>query len=167
MFFRYEIAAEVYAGLFWGDFMNNIRRVFLILISSLFTIIFTSCSKNEVVVNNSISEIKGGIETFIGRDCNNEIEIELMSTRNIENLKIVAFTSLKQGNGYAILENISKDAYKICSASFYKVGKELPVLETYNGKYNLSVNSNHDIDIKYILPNNKRFLSGLKSLICP
>ncbi len=167
MFFRYEISVEVYTGLFWGDFMNNLRRVFIILIASLFTIIFTSCSKNEVVVNNSISEIKGGIESFIERDSNNGEKIELKSTRNIENLKIVVFTSIKQGNGYAVLANISKDAYKIRSASFYKVGNELPVLETHNGKYHLSVNSNYDIDIKYILPNSKRFLSGLKSLICP
>lgn len=140
--------------------MINLRRVLIIFISSLIILIFTSCSQNEYLVNSSNVEIKHGIESFIYRGSAKNVAIELKSMRNIDNLKIVSFSTSDQNNGYAILKKKSPNAYKISSTTFYTDIIDQLIIQTKNGKYLLAISSNSNINIKfmpektsYLLPN--------------
>lgn len=128
--------------------MINLRRVLIILISSLIIVIFTSCSKNEFIVNNS--NVKNGIESFINRRSSKRVEIDLKSVRNIDNLKIVSFSTLDQNYGYAILEKKSTDTYKISSTAFYTDIIDQQTIQTKNGAYLLAISSDCNINIKFM-----------------
>ncbi|WP_010680978.1 hypothetical protein [Acetivibrio cellulolyticus] len=145
--------------------MINIQRVLIVFISSLIIVIFTSCSKNEITVSSSNSEIKDGIESFINKGNTRGIKIELKNKRNIDNVKIVSFCASNQKYGYAVLEKRSQDVYLIRSACFLTDVLNTAIIKTTTGKYHLAVSSNCNIDFKTIRPkpyNKSHLFEGLR-----
>ncbi len=130
--------------------MNKIRSILTILISSLIIFVSTSCSKNEVIVYDSNTEIKHGIESYINKDDTTRVNIQLINKRNIDNIKIVSFSTNSTDFGYAILENKDNAKYTIQSILFCTNAINHTVFKTHKGKYLLDTLSKYNINVKLI-----------------
>lgn len=127
-------------------FMTKLQKIFLIFISCVIIFMFTACSKNSISVYNCNTEIKYGIESFI----NNEYKIKLISSRYVDNTKIVSFSTSSQYLGYAILEKKSEAIFKISSVFFCTTPNKQKIFKTHKGKYSLNIGSKNKIDVTFI-----------------
>lgn len=137
--------------------MNKIRSFVTILIFFLIIFIFTSCSKNEIIVYDTNTEIKQGIESYINKDDTTGVNIQLINKRNIDNIKIVSFSTNSTDStdfGYAILENKDNAKYTIQSILFCTNAINHTVFKTHKGKYLLDTLSKYNINVKLIEKDN-------------
>lgn len=130
--------------------MNKIRGFVTILIFSLIIFAFTACSKNEIIVYDSNTEIKHGIESYINKDDKTRVNIQLINKRNIDNIKIVSFSTNSMDFGYAILENKDNAKYTVQSILFCTNAINQTVFKTHKGKYLLDTLSKYNINVKLI-----------------
>jgi len=128
--------------------MIILRRVLIIFISSLIIVVCTSCTKSNIIVYSNNAEIKNGIESFINKKDSARLSVELLSQKNIDNVKIISFFTTSKKFGYAILEKGDNSRFKIRSIFFRTNTSEQKVFSTNRETYILDMRSKHNILIK-------------------
>jgi len=127
--------------------LKYVKITLLSILVIITSVMFVACSNSsKFVTGGSVSELKQNIEAFINRGDVTGVKVNIKSTFEVDNTKIVSFMTPDYELGYCILNKYG-DKYKIISTTLNTGIVAVPVVKTNKGKYLFAIGGQYDKDI--------------------
>lgn len=129
----------------------NLKKITLLIIILCMLFSMTACDSQEFVVSNNDAQIVSGIESFLNRGSVSGVQITIKNQCDLDNKKIVSFSTNKGSTGIAellIMDDGSK--VKVLGAGFGSDTVKCRLYKTDKAKHLVVTCGEHRLKIQYI-----------------